>query len=82
MTIKEMRKLLGLSQFQFAEKYDIPKATVSNWEQGRRECPEYVLKLLERVVKQDYSELAPFDEAIRKQFEDDSIDGIINNRFL
>lgn len=82
MTIKEMRELLGLTQSQFAEKYEIPKRSIENWEGGQRKCPEYVLKLLERVVKLDYVEIAPFDAAIRKQFADDSEDAVINNRFL
>ena len=82
MTIKEMRELLGLTQSQFAQKYDIPKRSIENWEDGQRKCPDYVLKLLERAVKQDYLELAPFDSAIKKQYEDESIDGIINNRFI
>lgn len=54
MTIKEIRALTGLSQSKFAEKYDLPVKTLQNWEIGRREPPAYLLKLLERVVKEDY----------------------------
>lgn len=60
MTIKEMRKLLGLSQADFAHKYNIPKRTIECWETSsptaHRECPEYVKQLLERCVLMDYSE--------------------------
>lgn len=53
MTIKEMRELLGVSQDKFSLMYEIPKRTIENWEQGKRQCPQYVLSLLERAVKED-----------------------------
>lgn len=52
-TIKEIREYSGLSQAGFAAKYDIPKRSIENWEGGKRECPLYVTKLLNRVVKDD-----------------------------
>ena len=54
MTIKELRALTGLSQKAFSDKYEIPKRTIEDWETGRRTPPEYVTKLLERVVKEDF----------------------------
>lgn len=53
MELKEMRKLLGLSQAAFGEKYHIPVRTIEQWESGRRKAPIYVLELLERVVTED-----------------------------
>ena len=53
MTIKELRSLTGLSQKVFSDKYEIPKRTIEDWEAERRTPPEYVIKLLERVVKED-----------------------------
>ena len=53
MNIKEIRNYIGLSQKSFSEKYKIPKRTVEDWEAGRRTPPEYVISLLERVVKED-----------------------------
>lgn len=55
MTIKEIRALTGLSQVKFAEKYGIPRRSVENWELDKdkpshRECPEYVINLLENAV--------------------------------
>jgi len=35
--IKDLRKKTGLSQPEFAEKYNIPVGNIKNWEQGRRE---------------------------------------------
>lgn len=53
MELKEMRKLLGLSQAAFGKKYNIPVRTIEQWESGRRKAPIYVLELLERVVIED-----------------------------
>lgn len=53
MEIKELRKLTKLSQKQFSEKYNIPLPTIRHWEQRQRECPKYVLDLLEFKVKED-----------------------------
>lgn len=54
MTIKEIRTLTGLSQIKFGNKYQIPMRTIQDWEAGKRVPPEYVVTLLERVVKEDY----------------------------
>lgn len=53
MEIKELRNKTGLSQRKFAEFYNIPYRSVENWEEGKRECPGYVLQLLERAVMED-----------------------------
>ena len=52
-SICSLRSLTGLSQQAFSDKYEIPKRTIEDWERGRRKPPEYVVKLLERVVKED-----------------------------
>ena len=52
--ILQIRKRTGLSQAKFCEKYEIPKRTLENWEQGSRECPEYLCNLLDRVVTEDF----------------------------
>ena len=46
--VKKLRKKCGLSQGTFAGKYHIPKATLQDWEHGRRTPPEYVVELLEK----------------------------------
>ncbi|WP_462368809.1 helix-turn-helix domain-containing protein [Roseburia hominis] len=53
MKIKEIRKYSGLTQDAFSKKYNIPKRTLEGWESGKRNPPEYVLMLLERVVQED-----------------------------
>lgn len=53
MTVKEMRRYLGLSKTEFAKKYDIPARTLDSWESGERTPAPYILKLLVRAVKED-----------------------------
>ncbi len=53
MTIKELRELTGLNKTDFAKKYNIPYRTIQNWELGERECPVYVLELLEFRIKHE-----------------------------
>ena len=53
MEIKSIRNLTALSQSQFSDKYNIPLPTLRHWERGDRECPQYVLELLEFKVKKD-----------------------------
>lgn len=53
MTIKEMRLLLQVSRTEFSRQYQIPLRTLEDWESGKRNPPNYVLELLERVVKED-----------------------------
>lgn len=53
MTIKEIRDWSGMTQLAFSQYTGIPKRTIENWEQGKRTAPEYLLKMLERIVKED-----------------------------
>lgn len=46
---KEFRKSTGLSQSEFAKYYGISVRTIQEWEQGRRNPPPYMLKLLKRI---------------------------------
>lgn len=48
--IKSIRKRLDVSQSQFALMIGVSKATLQNWEQGRRK-PEGPAKALLRVVE-------------------------------
>ena len=53
MTIKNIRKASGMTQKTFAEYFGIPKRTLENWEGGQRECPEYLLELMEYKLKNE-----------------------------
>lgn len=52
-TIKEIRLSTGLSQSKFCEALNIPIRTVQDWEQGKRQCPEYVAELIAYRVAND-----------------------------
>ena len=53
MDVREMRSKLGITQGEFAARYNIPFRTIQNWETGSRKPPEYIINLLERQVKED-----------------------------
>lgn len=54
-SIQQIRAMTGLNKKDFAKKYNIPYRSIQHWDAGDRECPEYVLQLLERVVKEDFN---------------------------
>jgi hypothetical protein len=44
-----------MSRQEFAEFFSIPYRTLQNWELGTRECPEYLLKLIEyKLTKEGF----------------------------
>jgi len=55
ITVKEIRQSTGLSQAKFCEALNIPKRTLQDWEQGLRQCPEYVAELIAYRVAHDSS---------------------------
>jgi DNA-binding transcriptional regulator YiaG len=54
MTVKDLRTITGMSRAKFGELYGIPARSIQNWEEGKRNPPEYVLRLLDRVVREDF----------------------------
>ena len=53
MIFKELRKQSGMNQTQFAIYFGIPLRTVQNWERGERQCPKYLLALMEYKLKKE-----------------------------
>jgi DNA-binding transcriptional regulator YiaG len=52
--IKTLRKASGMSQDKFAEYFNIPVSTLRKWEQGVRECPLYLIELIEyKLIKEN-----------------------------
>ncbi len=49
--IKELREMTGMNRKEFCECMHIPYQTVTDWERGQRQAPEYVLRLLEYYVR-------------------------------
>lgn len=50
---EEIRAILGISRTAFSRKYNIPLRTLEEWDAGRKTPPDYVLNMLERVVRED-----------------------------
>ena len=42
----ETRNALGMNRKEFAEYFKIPYRTVQDWELGKRQMPEYLLRLI------------------------------------
>ena len=48
--VKSLREGSGLSQSGFAEKFNIPKSTLQDWEHDRRVPPVYVVEMMEKLI--------------------------------
>lgn len=53
MNIRSLRLQLGITQSEFALRYNIPFRTVQNWETGLRNPPQYITELLENRIMSD-----------------------------
>ena len=56
MTVKELRAQTGLSQSQFAARFQIPVRTLQQWEQGRQEPPAYVVAMIQIILEYEKKE--------------------------
>lgn len=52
MSIKEERIKAGLTQKTMSELFEIPKRTIGSWEDGSRQCPPYVERLIIKELKE------------------------------
>lgn len=52
-TIKHLRLSAGMSQKKFGDFFGIPLRTIQNWEYEIRQCPEYLLDLIEYKLKKE-----------------------------
>ena len=50
-TLKRVRGELGMNRTEFSRYMDIPLRTLEEWEAGRRQAPEYVLRLIAYYVR-------------------------------
>ena len=55
--IKELRMTTGLSQQDFADRFNIPVCTLRQWEQGRRNAPDYVYALIKEILQEKQPDL-------------------------
>ena len=49
--LKKIREDLGMNRTEFSRYVDIPLRTLEEWEAGRRQMPDYVLRLLTYYTK-------------------------------
>lgn len=54
--IKELRIKTGLSQKKFADKFEIPVASLQNWETGRTAPPPYIIFMIKSILTLEGSE--------------------------
>lgn len=50
-TLKRVRGEIGMNRTEFSRYMDIPLRTLEEWEAGRRQAPEYVLRLIAYYVR-------------------------------
>ena len=51
MDIRKMRTMTGLSQSKFADLFELPVATLKDWEIGRRTPPVYVVNMMQTILR-------------------------------
>lgn len=51
MTIREIWENSGLTQTELAKKLEIPIRTIEQWCTGKRKPPEYVIKMIEKLLQ-------------------------------
>ena len=51
--IKKLRESNGMNRKEFCEFFNIPYRTVTEWERGTRNAPDYVLRLLAYYIKME-----------------------------
>ena len=50
-SLKKIREELGMNRTEFSHYMGIPLRTLEEWEAGRRQMPEYILRLIAYYVK-------------------------------
>ena len=51
--LKELRELTGMNRKVFAEYFDIPYRTITDWELNNRKMPEYILRMMEYQLRME-----------------------------
>lgn len=53
MTVKEIANAAGMSVRQLAIRFGIPQRTIEQWASGARTPPDYVLRMMEEIIKKE-----------------------------
>lgn len=51
--IKQLRESIGMNRKEFCEFFKIPYRTVTEWELGNRQAPDYVIRLLSYYIQME-----------------------------
>ena len=51
MDIRTVRKKLNMTQTEFGNLFGIPMRTIQEWEYGKRKAPDYVINMMEEILK-------------------------------
>lgn len=49
-TIKGIMSQYGYNIKRLSDRFEIPYRTVQNWASGQRECPEYIVKMMDEIL--------------------------------
>lgn len=49
--IQEFIKTSGMTQKQLSERFGIPKRTIEEWSRGARKCPDYVVRMMDEILR-------------------------------
>lgn len=61
MFIRDLRDSTGLTQKEFAERFDIPLSTLRKWEQGEASPAPYVVKMIASLLPSGNVGLEPIE---------------------
>lgn len=50
MTIQMIKEKYNMTLKQISDRFDIPYRTVQNWNAGVRECPKYIIKMMDEIL--------------------------------
>ena len=49
-SVKDIMEAAGLKQWQLCQRFGIPKRTVEDWSRGARQCPSYVMMMMQELL--------------------------------
>lgn len=51
--IKMVMAQYGYNQKRLSERFSIPYRTIQNWVGGQRECPDYIIRMMDEILSKD-----------------------------
>lgn len=62
INVKQLRERAKMNMTEFAAYFDIPYRTYQKWDNGTRECSDYLIKLMEyKLIKEGIIDEEEFD---------------------